>query len=183
MAGFKKNKRGEKKSADWGSCERTPWQEDMVMQPSGGAGRVTYDRESYLTECLHWVSRQNPGQTRMPQEKTLRFRAGAVFTAAGKQYSHLGQLREKRVPDDTFRWYQDIYGREVFAMSKRKYMAMDVYDTMYDNRCCRWYFIREGLKLTRIYHDDESPFVYVTEDVRELEYDLWREMKNHRYFG
>ena len=62
-------------------------------------------------------------------------------------------------------------------------MAMDVYDTMYDTRSYRWYFIREDQKLTRIYHDDESMNIYVTEDVRQVEYDIWREMKNHEYFG
>lgn len=182
MAGFKKNKRGEKKPTDLPACERTPWTNDMVMQPSGGVGRITYDRESYLTECLHWVSSHDPSQIRVPQEKTRRFRTGAGFTAAGKDYERLAQLHAKRVPDINS-WYQDIYGREVFIVCKRKYFAMDIYDQMYDTYCYRWYFIRDGLKLTRIYHDDESYNIYVTEDVREVEYDIWCEMKNHRYFG
>ena len=182
MAGFKKNRRGEKKSTEWPLCGRTPWTQDMVMQSAGGAGRIVYDRESYLTECLHWVSLCDPSRIRVPEEKTRRFRAGEGFTAAGKQYSRLSQLREKRVPEE-FCWYQDIYGREVFYICKRKYIAMDVYDTMYDTRSYRWYFIREDQKLTRIYHDDESVNIYVTEDVREVEYDIWREMRNHKYFG
>ena len=183
MAGFKKNKRGEKKTTDLSACERTPWTDDMVMQPSGGAGRIIYDSESYLTECLHWVSSHDPSQIRVPQEKTRRFRTGEGFTAAGKEYRWLSELRKKRVPDGTYSWYQDIYGREVFVVAKLKYFAMDIHDVMHDTRCFRWYFIRDGLKLTRIYHDDESYNIYVTEDVREVEYDVWREMKNHRYFG
>lgn len=35
MAGYKKNKRGEKPSPEWELCKHTPWAEDMVMKPSG----------------------------------------------------------------------------------------------------------------------------------------------------
>lgn len=180
MAGFKKNKRGEKKKDTWPACERRHWDRDMVMK-SNGVGRIAYDSEVYLTEQLKWVSTTNPDRVRVPQEKTRRYRLGEEFTAAGKVYRSLSQLREKKVPD-VCHWYEDIYGREVFFVSNRKYFAMDVFDLMYDDRSTLWYFIREGEKLTRIYHDHGSPNIYVTEDVAGVEYNIWLEMRNSGYF-
>ena len=176
MAGSKK------KSLDWPPCERRIWNSDMVMKVAGGVGRVRYDIESYLTEQVQWVSTQSPSQTRQPVERTWRFRKNNGFTAAGKDYKALYQLRDKKVPD-CFHWYEDIYGREVFCIFRRKYPAMDADDTMYDNRLLRWYFLREDGKLTRIYHADGSPNIYVTEDVAYVEYGIWRQMRNERYFG
>ncbi len=182
MAKFKSNRRGEKKQRELPACTRRVWTDDLVMKPAGGTGRVSYDGKTYLAERLRWESSRDSGIFREPQPSTRKFRRGDGFTAAGRDYDSLRQLRVKQVPEESG-WYEDQYGREVLYLAERKYFAMDIYDTLYDNRCLRWYFIRENHKLTRIYSDDESSWIYVTEDVQDLEYDCWREMKNRHYFG
>lgn len=175
-----KNRRRAKQSKDWEPCALRPWTEDMVIKYDD-AGGIRDCHESYTTKKLKWVSRRDPMLVRIPREETKIFRVRGSFTAAGREYKGLWQLREKKVPD-IFHWYEDIYGREVFCVFKRRDAALDYYDKVYDTRCRRWYLLREGQKLTQIYHVDESPIIIVTEDVRGLEYDIWQEMVEYGYF-
>lgn len=182
MAGYKKNKRGEKPSPEWELCKHTPWAEDMVMKPSGIPAGLPPSSQPCTMITLHWESKRDPSRIRLPQPVAHTFGGQAPFAAAGKTYDTLGQLRAKKDPQSR-NWYEDKYGREVFYLAQSKCHAQDPFDTMYDDRCIRWYFLREGSKLTCIVSDDTKRFFTVTEDVRQLEADCWRQMQNLNYFG
>ena len=176
-----KNRRRVKQSKGWEPCALRPWTEDMVIKYDDSGGITSY-HESYITKKLKWVSRRDPTLVRIPRQETKTFRMDKSFTAAGRGYKGLWQLRDKKVPD-VFHWYEDIYGREVFCVFKRSNADWDYFDRIYDTRCRRWYLLRDGEKLTQIYHVDGSSDIIVTEDVRGLEYDIWQEMVKYGYFN
>lgn len=63
-----------------------------------------------------------------------------------------------------------------------RFPCFDSHDFTYENRFYRWLFLRENDRLTRVYHEDETGSVYVTEDVKYLEEPRWREMLRLDYF-
>ena len=161
-----------------------PWEGDMVLRRVGSGERVDYPLYSSATERLQWVSRKTDGEgrplsVRDPEERTHTFPVVSGFVAAGKWYASLKLLTVKT--DANGLWCRDVYGREVLAVRER-FPCFDSEDFLHEDRYYRWFLLREGGKLTRVYHTDERPTVTVTEDVRDLEPYCW-EMVQREHFA
>lgn len=115
---------------------------------------------------------------REPVEHTESFPDDDFF-AAGKHYRNIGQLFVKMSKDGY--WGRDIYDREVFYAAEL-FPCFDCFDSMYDDRCYRWFFLREGNRLTRFFYADGSWEVHVTEDVENVENYCWEGMLEQDYF-
>ena len=148
----------------------------MLLRRTGTGEWVKYPGYSCGTERLEWVGKD--GETRIPDPVTRKDGIIGGFRAAGRYYLSLKQLEAKKDPSGT--WCRDCYGREVFAVRK-KFPCFDSYDAIHERRCYRWWFIRQGNVLTRIYHTDETNAIFVTEDVRDVEDFCWRQMQQEGY--
>jgi len=161
-----------------------PWDGEMTLQTVGWSDMVRYSAASYGAMRLQWISQEteedgSTRRTRQPQEQTRRY-VGFPIQAAGKTYHSLDQLT--RVDKGHCRLYRDIHGRLVFRMVK-PFPCFDEFDAMCETRMYRWFFLREGEKLTRIYTADDSEEIYVTEDVESLECCAWEHMLQWGYFS
>lgn len=164
--------------------EKQPWNGDMVAESCGLGKRVKYPGYMSATEKLRWVSREKtaeggPVAVREPQEQTYTF-PDNDFYAAGKHYSNIGQLFVK-MGGERAAWCRDVYGREVLYLIER-FPCFDFYDAMNENRCYRWFFLREGMRLTRVFFVDGGWEVYVTEDLENIECGRWEDMQELNYF-
>lgn len=164
--------------------KRQPWMGDMVIEECGYGERIKYPGYRCSSTKIRWVSRERsedgqPLKIREPREQSFVFTEDGGFDAAGKHYKNIRQLFAR--VDETFTWCRDKYGREVLYLIER-FPCFDYYDTMYEDRCYRWFFLREGERLTRIFTSDDSWEIYVTEDVENLESGRWEEMQELGYF-
>ena len=147
------------------SVETTePWSGEMVLEAAGPGKRAGYKLASYSTVALRWVSRERgadgePLRVREPHESTVKYALAGGFTAAGRRYGALSELFTEH--DKTMTFCRDRCGREVLSLAER-FPCVD--------------------RLTRVYHEDETGSVYVTEDVKYLEEPRWREMLRLDYF-
>jgi len=159
----------------------TPWQGEAVIRVCGSGSNIRYPGCGYSSVKIQWVSTDAQGsetiRTPKPADETYRVWGG--FQAAGKHYRSLEQLFVQADPTKT--WCRDVYGREVLYLVDR-FPCFDSYDYLHEDRFFRWFFLREGNKLTRIQYTDESDTIYVTEDVAELESSRWDDMKRLKYF-
>lgn len=158
--------------------EKQPWTGDMVLRACGGGEPVGYPGCRYSTYRLQWVSRTT-GEVREPRETTRTYPAQLGFTAAGKHYQSIRQLYAQH--DKTRTWCRDIYGREVLYLAER-FPCFDSEDFLYEKRYYRFFFLREGEKLTRVQYTDESDTVTVTEDVANLERQWMERFQSLGYF-
>lgn len=154
------------------------WTGDMVIRACGGGEPARYPGCRYPTYRLQWVSRTT-GEVREPQETTRTYPAHLGFTAAGKQYQSISQLYAQH--DERRTWCRDIYGREVLYLAER-FPCFDSEDFLYEKRFYRFFFLREGEKLTRVQYTDESNTVTVTEDVANLERQWMEKFQSLGYF-
>ena len=161
---------------------------DMVPRETGpgrqirrsGAGGISYNS----TVRLEWVSREKdargrPLRTRRPLGVKLVFPA-VSFLAAGRPYFGLSMLEAHR--EEGSPWAKDVYGRDVLVLTER-FPCFDSSDYRNEDRHFRWYLLCQGGKFTCVYHTDKTPAVAVTEDVRDLEYDLWKRIQELACFG
>lgn len=161
-----------------------PWDGEMTLQTVGWAtDMVRYDAASYSAMQLQWISQEteedgSTRRTRQPHEQTTRY-SDFPIQAAGKTYHSLDQLTCGN--KGHCRLYRDIHNRLVFRMVK-PFPCFDEFDAMYETRMYRWFFLREGDKLTRIHTSDDSSEIYVTEDVERLECCVWEHMLQWGYF-
>lgn len=160
-----------------------PWDGEMTLKAVGWADMVRYDAASYSAMRLQWISQEteedgSTRRTRQPHEHTTRY-SGFPIQAAGKTYHSLDQLTCGN--KGHCRLYRDIHNRLVFRMVK-PFPCFDEFDAMYETRMYRWFFLREGDKLTRIHTSDDSSEIYVTEDVERLECFVWEHMLQWGYF-
>ena len=149
---------------------------DMVLRTTGSGDWVEYPNYSCGTDRMEWVGKD--GSVRHPQPVTKKYSIIGGFHAAGKHYLILNQLMAQT--DEYRRWCRDCYGREVFAIRER-FPCFDSYDAMNEHRYYRWWFIRQGNVLTRIYRTDETNEIFVTEDVQDLEGLCWSRMQTEGY--
>lgn len=161
-----------------------PWSGEMVLEAAGPGKRAGYKLASYSTVALRWVSRERgadggPLRVREPHESTVKYSLAGGFTAAGRRYGTLSELFTEH--DKTKTFCRDRCGREVLYLAER-FPCFDSHDFACENRFYRWLFLRENDRLTRVYHEDETGSVYVTEDVKYLEEPRWREMLRLGYF-
>ncbi len=145
-----------------------------------GAGGISYNS----TVRLEWVSREKDAQdrplrTRKPLGITL-FLPAACFIAAGRPYFSLSMLAAKQEQGSP--WARDVYGRDVLVLRER-FPCFDSADYRNEKRYFRWYLLCQGGKFTCVFHTDRTPAVTVTEDVRDLEDDLWRRVRELACFG
>ena len=162
-----------------------PWSGEMVLEAAGPGKRAGYKLASYSTVTLRWVSRERgadgkPLRVREPHESTVKYALAGGFTAAGRRYGALSELFTEH--DKTKTFCRDRCGREVLYLAER-FPCFDSFDAMYEHRFYRWYFLREGDSLTRVYYEDEDDEVCVTEDVENLEYNCWRDFCRLGYAG
>ena len=161
-----------------------PWDGEMTLKAVGwAADMVRYDAASYSAMQLQWISQEteedgSTRRTRQPHEHTTCY-SDFPIQAAGKTYHSLDQLTCGS--KGHCRLYRDIHNRLVFRMVK-PFPCFDEFDAMYETRMYRWFFLREGGKLTRIHTSDDSSEIYVTEDVENLECCVWEHMLQWGYF-
>lgn len=145
---------------------------DIIHVTDTVAGITTHRLRSDGGRQIKWVSAD--GTVRIPEERKINTPYPGFYKAAGKIYVSLKDLCKEQ--DDSGCLCRDVYGREVLYMAER-FPCFDSYDYLYETRKYHWYFIKEGGKLTRIYHADGSGTVQVTEDVRDLENKCIDQMK------
>jgi len=163
---------------------KKPWTGDMILRPCGSGERVSRPFHSSASCRVQWVSRATgesgePLEIRKPREYTLWSSVLEPFEAADREYTDLTQLVSKMDPTGT--WCLDRYGREVLYLRKR-FPCFDSFDAMLEDRYYRWFFMREGNCLTRVYYADDDDRIYVTEDVEDLETCCWEAMERLGYF-
>ena len=165
-----------------------PWAGDMVPRKTGPGKRIERSGgggfSSNITARLEWVSREkdakgSPLQTRKPKGIRLFFPA-MCFLAAGLPYFGLSMLAAHQEKDNP--WARDLYGRNVLVLTER-FPCFDSADYRNEDRYFRWYLLYHNGKFTCVYHTDGTPIVTVTEDVRDLEDDLWRQIQELECFG
>ena len=165
----------------------TTWAGDMIPREIGPGRRVEHSGGGGFsfnsTVRLEWVSRQTdaegkPLRTRRPWGVRLFFPA-LFFLAAGRPYFGPFMLAFRR--EEGSPWARDIYGRDVLVLTER-FPCFDSADYRNEKRYFRWYLLCRRGKLTLIYHTDKTPFVAVTEDVRDLEDDCWKRIQELRCF-
>lgn len=150
----------------------------MVPQALGVGEFVRYSNSSYTTTAIQWVSTEqdaagNPVAVRIPEESTKTFRASNTFTAMSKEYQTPEQLCAQRVAPPYL--FLDIYGRYVFYRTER-FPCFDVYDSLYENRYYRWFYILGEQEITRVQYADTEEKIFVTEDVANIEDDSWEDL-------
>lgn len=147
----------------------------------GKGSKVRYEPGGlYSAQCLWWVSEETdengqPVYIRESEEHTGKVPAAGSFSAAGKRYRNLGQLSPNDVSDGID---ADVYGRHVLCYRER-FPCFDSFDYLHEHRYYRWYFLRENGKLTRIYTEDESGWLHITEDVEYVENKCVELLKRH----
>ena len=150
----------------------------MVPQALGPGEVVRYSNSSYATTAIQWFSTErdaagNPVAVRIPEESTKIFQASRPFTAMAKEYQTLEQLCAKQAAPPYL--FLDIYGRFVFYQAER-FPCFDVYDSLYENRYYRWFYILGEQEITRVQYTDTEEEIFVTEDVANIEDDSWEEL-------
>ena len=167
-----------------GAAPDLPWSGKMYPEPCGEGPRLNYPLSSYSSHLLRWVSREKdadgaPLEVRTPVESTRTFGVNSGFTAAGRHYDSLEQLYVEY--DSTKTWCRDCYGREVLYLAER-FPCFDSCDFENEDRFYRWFFLRQNDRLTRIHHTDTTGKIYVTEDLRSIERNMWSLMGFCGYF-
>lgn len=141
----------------------------------------------YVNGCatvdVEWVScdmdaNGEPVKIRVPEESVNAYDVKAGFEAAGKRYQSIRELVADL--DERNTRSQDVYGREVLYLTER-FPCFDSWDCLYEDRYYRWFFLRNGDTLTRVYYRDEDESVYVTTDVQHVEEGCWEKMKSLGY--
>lgn len=156
--------------------------EDMYLRTAGKGEMIHYELSSYGCQYVEWVSRGTdehgePVSVRIPQEKTVECEGMQSFTLGGKTYRNINHFIHS---DDEKTWTTDVYGRTVLCL-KNRFPCFDSYDYLYEHRYYRWFFLREGNSLHRVFVTDERKKFYVTEDVARLENDCWKKMQELGY--
>jgi len=173
---FQESMLPKEKLADEAREKRTEEPMDMVLRRVDRGATVHYELNNCFTEKVQWVSLEtdqngNPVKVRTPEEvTTIRSRKDRL-TVAGKTYPSFQSFLKKQDGD----WGEDLYGRKVFCVEEL-FPCFDSYDYLYENRYFRWYFIRKGNSLSRVFATDERDRVYVTEDVENVDSQAWEQM-------
>lgn len=150
----------------------------MILQSIGFGEMVRHSHGLYSTVRLRWVDENTSGRYRDPKPQTKVCRIDKSFQAAGKRYKNLSQLlmeSSRGAP-----WFQDIYGREVLHLTER-FPCFDSEDYLYEDRYFHDLFICEKDRLTHLSVTDEEDTFIVTEDVRDVKPDVWKEFQNLGY--
>lgn len=138
-------------------------QKPMMLKVCGSGPSVHYVLSSYSTKRLRWVSPDDPETFRIPEERSSTY-MDCPFQAAGQTYRNRSEL----CVEGDGAVMKDVYGREVICVRNR-FPCFDSYDYLYEDRYYRWFLIRNGNSLTRVFCTDSRPEIYVTEDVESLE--------------
>ncbi len=151
---------------------------DMVLIGVGMGDFVHYETNGSCTKRVQWIGLEtdsdgSPVKTRTPSQTTTIFDRNSGLTVAGKTYPSFQSFLKNQDGD----WGEDMYGRKVFCAAER-FPCFDFFDSLYENRYFRWYFIRKGNSLSRVFCADEQDEIYVTEDVQDIDIDVWGKMKD-----
>lgn len=150
---------------------------DMVLRRVGKGESIRYELNGSSTERVQWVSLEtdqdgNPVKVRAPDEVTTIHSRKDKLTVAGRTYPSFQSFLKEQEGD----WGEDLYGRKVLCV-KERFPCFDSYDFLYDHRYFRWYFIRKGNSISRIFSTDSRDKIYVTEDVRDVDSQAWEQMQ------
>lgn len=150
---------------------------DMVLRRVERGKSIRYELNGSSTERIQWVSLEtdqdgNPVKIRTPEEVTTICGRKDKLTVAGKTYPNFQSFLKEQEGD----WGEDLYGRKVLCV-KERFPCFDSYDLLYDHRCFRWYYIRKGNSLSRVFVTDERDKVFVTEDVQDVDSRAWEQMR------
>lgn len=161
------------------TIEESKYTAPLKLCIMGDGNKVDYSPGGlYGAKCLWWVSEETDGEgqpvyIRESKEKTVKLPATLPFTAAGKQYLNIGQLYGGEITDGIT---TDVHGRQVLCYRER-FPCFDSYDYLHEHRYYRWFILKENGRLTRVYTADESGWIFVTEDVENMERMLTEELK------
>ena len=148
-------------------------EQTMFLRETGRGTGIHYDLCSYSTWQVQWVSVQkdasgDPLTLRTPEEQSRVCDRKGPFSLAGREYAGLNYFLRQMEGN----WGRDIYGRQVLCVAER-FPCFDSYDYLNENRYYRWFFIREGDRLSRLYFSDGGKKLYITEDVGNVERKVW----------
>lgn len=154
-----------------------------IMRKGDKQGVIRDNLSFRRSISVKWVNTADKGmdgtaRERIPSETIRTYTDGEPFRAAGRNYVSLEQLTV--VKDERGVWCRDVHGREVFCVAER-FPCFDSYDFLYEERCYRWFYIREKGRLTCIYHADGEKTFTVTEDMEMLGDNSWNCMLREGY--
>lgn len=155
---------------------RAPAPRHMFLTAEHSAHVQRYPLMSSRTVQVTWVSETDPDVRRTPEETTAQYAPEGPLRILGQAYPCLD------APDSPFAAMQrgerttDCFGREIFCYRER-FPCFDSADLANERRAFRWYFVREGDMLARVFHADSTDAVLVTDDVRHVDTSCWEAMK------
>lgn len=140
--------------------------------------RLTKEPNDAFVHERRFVDWVNPEDSmcaeRIPQPCIHNFSLRSGFQIGKMEYRSLSELRAE-VLDREHRLYRDIYGR-FFSEIRERFPCFDSFDYLNENRYYHWLYLIENGALSLVYYEDENEKVIVTEDVKEIEANVWREM-------
>lgn len=111
---------------------------------------------------------------RIPRPCIRRYSLRNGFRVGKVEYRSLSELRAE-ILDQEKHLYKDVHGR-TFAEIKERFPCFDSFDYANEDRYYHWLYLTENGKLFLVYYEDEDERVTVTEDVKEIGANVWREM-------
>lgn len=124
---------------------------------------------------VDWVNLEGSTCTRrIPRPCIRRYSLRNGFRVGKMEYRSLSELRAE-ILDQEKHLYKDVYGR-IFAEIKERFPCFDSFDYANEDRYYHWLYLTENGRLFLVYYKDEDERVTVTEDVKEIESNVWREM-------
>lgn len=124
---------------------------------------------------VDWVDLEGSAcARRIPRPRIRRYSLCNGFRVGKAEYRCLSELRAE-ILDQEKHLYKDVHGR-VFAEVEERFPCFDSFDYANEDRYYHWLYLIENGKLFLVYYMDEDERVTVTEDVKEIEANVWREM-------
>ena len=159
---------------------RTAKPKRMALTAERSTVRLSCPLMSVGTVEAEWRRADKPEFRRIPEEKIVRFGKNQPLTILNERYpglfdadSPFGNLTHGRQTTDR-------YGRDIICFLER-FPCFDSEDYANENRYFRWFFVREGDVIARVFYEDETDEVIVTEDVRYIETSCWEELRKTRF--
>ncbi len=159
------------------SIQRKETDSEYILRLVGAGNSIDRSHTFRGSYAIEWFNEKTK-KIRHPSESTTEYSIQKRLQAAGKTYLNIQSLCI--AADKCREFCRDIYGREVLYIRER-FPCFDSYDYLHEDRYYHWFFIIAEGRLTRVYYEDETEVVYVTEDVECLEYDCKEQLVKWGY--
>lgn len=154
------------------------WQvsQTMYLTAHRSKERLDYPLMNISTVEVEWVDEADPSITRIPEERIRTFGKMDSLSILGQSYPVLFGLYSPFSSLKHGEQQTDRYARDIICF-REKFPCFDSADYLSENRYFYWFFIREGNRLARVFYQDETSTVLVTDDVRHIETSCWKYMQ------